>query len=97
MDAREAGVEGGSGGMEMDGAADQFEGLGVMAGLGEEEAEEVKGVGVVGIGGEDFLVDGLGVAEAAGLVMLEGEGEGLGESEVGFCGVGHGRFFCLLE
>ncbi len=53
-----------------------------MTGLGEEEAEEVKGVGVVGIGGEDFLVDGLGVAEAAGLVVLESEGEGLGEGEV---------------
>ena len=50
--------------------------------MGVEEAEEVEGVGVVGIGGENFLVDGLGVAEAAGLVMLEGEGEGLGEGEV---------------
>ena len=55
----------------------------------------MEGVGVVGFGGEDFVVDGFGVAELAGLVVLDGEGERLGDGEV--FGVGHFWVFRIVE
>ena len=47
------------------------------AGLVRDHAEEVQGVGVGGLRGEDLAVERLGLRELPGLVMLEGQGEGL--------------------
>ena len=57
-----------------------------LAGVHGDRAEEMQCVRIAQIGGEDLLVDGLGFAEAAGLLVAEGEVQGL----VGGYGV-HGR------
>jgi hypothetical protein len=53
-----------------DGAADEVGGLVELAGVGEDHGEAVEGAGVVGMFGENPAIDGLGLAEASGAVML---------------------------
>ena len=78
-------MEDGGCGVEGDGALDEGEGGFGVIGLGGEDAEEVEGVDVVGIDGEDLAVEGFGFGEAVGLVVGEGGGE-----EVLEIGRGHG-------
>ena len=69
-------------------AADQGDAFVAPSELGVECAEEMEGVGVIGILGEDLAVEGFGLREAAGLVMGESGLEGLFEGEFGHGGGG---------
>jgi hypothetical protein len=71
-------VESGVGGLEGQGAAEEFGGGSVLVGLEGDEGQEIKGVGVVGVLGEELLAEGGGGGEAAGLVVPAGEGEDRG-------------------
>jgi hypothetical protein len=75
-------VFGGSG-IEGDGGLNQFDGGGGTGGLAGDDAEEMKGVGGLGVGGEDLAVDGFGLGELSGLVELDGRGELLIEGRGG--------------
>jgi hypothetical protein len=55
------------------GSADEVDGLLVPAGMMRGQAEEMPGVGVVGIGLDDLAIDISGLAKFAGLVMLDGD------------------------
>ena len=50
--------------------ADALDGEGERSDLAGNDAEQVPGVGVLGIGLEDLPVDVLGLLQAAGLMML---------------------------
>ena len=54
-----------------------------VAGLMGEDSEEVEGIGVSRVHGEDLAVDGFGVGEAPGLVVLDGELQSLRDGHVG--------------
>ena len=54
-----------------DGGLDELDGILVVTGLVGDDTEEVEGVRVVGVGGEDLAVEGFSVLESAGLVMEE--------------------------
>ena len=73
----EAVVELGSLGVEVDRFAVHLEGGVWLANLEGDHAEEVPGVWVLGLLGEDLAVDVFGFGQSAGLVVLDGELEGL--------------------
>jgi hypothetical protein len=57
--------------IELDGPADEVEGIVEFASLAGDHAEEAEGVGVVGVVGEDITVDLGGFVEAASEVVVE--------------------------
>ncbi len=65
----------GGGGIEGDGAADVIQGCFALAHLAGENAEKMQGVCAVRFGIEYLAVDPLGLAQASGLVVLDGEVE----------------------
>jgi hypothetical protein len=75
-DDAEGEVEGGFG-PEGDGLADLDFGEVGLFGLEVAGAEEVEGVGLIGVGGEDLAEDGFGFGELVGPLVLEGELDGL--------------------
>ena len=93
-DSAEGEGEGGLRG-EGDSAADEAFGFGegappppsCRACLVGDHAEEVEGVGLVGVDLEDLAVDLFGVFEVAGVLVAEGELEGVVDGELG-----HGSF-----
>ena len=86
----EVGVGFGEVGIGGEGSADQIDGDVVAPGLMGDDAQEMECVGVGGLLGEDLAVEVFGFGEAAGLVVLEGEVEGLLEGERG-----HGRSYLV--
>jgi len=73
--------------MESERFLNQVHGELVAANLSGENAEVMEGFGVAGLGGEDLAVQGLGIREPPGLVVLERKGEGLWDRDRG-----HGGF-----
>ena len=81
----EIALELGDVGAEGNGAGEQVCGDVVAAMLLREDAEEMEGVGVIGIDGDDLAVEVFGLGEVSGLMMLQA----LEEQGLEF-GVGHG-------
>jgi hypothetical protein len=62
---------------------EQRGGVGGTAELQVERAQQPQGVGVIGVGGEGATIAGLGVGEAAGLVVAGGGEEAAGVTHRG--------------
>ena len=71
----QVGVVGGLAGVAGDGPADQLGGAAVVALLQGDDAEQVQGVGVLGLGCQDVAVQPGRFLEAATLVFLQAEGK----------------------
>jgi hypothetical protein len=72
-------VGGGECGIETQGFADDVDGLLVLTDLVGDDAEEVQRLDVARIELQDLAIDGLGLRQIAGLMVLQGDLEHLRE------------------
>jgi len=63
--------------------ANPLHGKVIVAGLVGNDAEEVECSGMVGLDGKDAPVERLGLRQSPGLMVLEGQGEGLWDRDHG--------------
>ena len=68
---------------QLNGFFNQRDGIVIMACLMRENTQEVQGIGMLGRCGQDLTVGGLGLGEAAGLMMLKGQCDCLIDHRVG--------------
>ena len=83
----EVAVKVGDVGLDGDGAGDQLDGALGLAGLAEDDAEQVEGEGVVWLLNEDLAVDLAGFGDCAGAVEFDGGIELLGDGVEGRLGL----------
>jgi hypothetical protein len=53
-----------------------------LSGLQGEDTQQMQGVGMAGLVLENLAIEGLGLVQPAGLMVLPGEGQGLGDGEL---------------